>query len=241
MKPGWSAAARKRWVEGEPAPDPAELFKAMATMFALLHRPAGGPCRRHYGDGGLLGDAQLRLSGMGRGALPLHRRSATFRQDQVFEVLGRLVFRPLSSSNMTGAAPFRTLHSQGGCLLLDEAERLKNTQDPATMEILSMLLAGYKKGGAATRLEPVGDTFKTVSFDVYGPKALACIAGCPLRWPAALSRSRCFAPRPDRTNPGGGSTQTRGWQGLRDASPCAGPGTWPDVVGTAGPTMYARR
>ena len=33
-KPGWSAAARKRWMEGEPAPDPAEVFKAMATMFA---------------------------------------------------------------------------------------------------------------------------------------------------------------------------------------------------------------
>ena len=72
---------------------------------------------------------------------------------------------------MTGAALFRTLHSQGGVLLLDEAERLRNTQDPATAEILSMLLAGYKRGGTATRLEPVGDTgFKTVSFDVYRPQ-----------------------------------------------------------------------
>ena len=33
-KPGWSVAARKRWMEGEQSPDPAELFKAMATMFA---------------------------------------------------------------------------------------------------------------------------------------------------------------------------------------------------------------
>lgn len=36
-----------------------------------------------------------------------------------------------------------------------------------------MLLAGYKKGGRATRLEAVGDdkVFRTVEFDVYGPKA----------------------------------------------------------------------
>ena len=34
MKPGWSAAARRRWLDGEPAPDPAEVFKAMAAMFA---------------------------------------------------------------------------------------------------------------------------------------------------------------------------------------------------------------
>ena len=57
---------------------------------------------------------------------------------------------------MTGAALFRTLHGQGGVLLLDEAERLKNTPDPATAEILSMLLAGYRRGGTATRLEPIG-------------------------------------------------------------------------------------
>ena len=55
-------------------------------------------------------------------------------KSRLFEVLGRLVFRPLSSSNMTGAALFRTLHSQGGCLLLDEAERLRNMQDPATQK-----------------------------------------------------------------------------------------------------------
>lgn len=34
MKPGWSAAARRRWLEGEPAPDPAEVFKTMAETFS---------------------------------------------------------------------------------------------------------------------------------------------------------------------------------------------------------------
>ena len=139
-------------------------------------------------------------------------------KSRLFEVLGRLVFRPLGSSNMTGAALFRTLHTQGGVLLLDEAERLRNTQDPATAEILSMLLAGYKRGGTATRLEPVGDNgFKTVSFDVFGPKALACIAGLP---PALASRA--IPVTMFRSPPGSEKPRRRidadpaGWQRLRD-------------------------
>ncbi len=218
MKPGWSAAARRRWLEGEAAPDPAELFKAMAGRFAyFIDLPAAHArgvtatavcwailtyCYSAWDAvpylfvGGPLGSGKSRL----------------------FEVLGRLVFRPLSSSNMTGAALFRTLHSQGGCLLLDEAERLRNTQDPATAEILSMLLAGYKRGGTATRLEPVGDSgFKTVCFDVYSPKALACIAGLP---PALASRA--IPVTMFRSPPGSEKPRRRidadpaGWQRLRD-------------------------
>jgi hypothetical protein len=219
MKPGWSTAARKRWMDGEQGPDPAELFKAMATMFArFIDLPAAHasgvtataicwamlsyiymtfPAVPYLFVGGPLGSGKSRL----------------------FDVLSRLAFRPLSSSNMTGAALFRTLHAQGGCLLLDEAERLKNTQDPATSEILSMLLAGYKKGGTATRLEPVGDSgFKTVSFDVFGPKALACIAGLP---PALASRAipvTMFRSRPGSEKPRRRiDADPEGWQELRDA------------------------
>jgi hypothetical protein len=110
-----------------------------------------------------------------------------------------------------------TLHSQGGTLLLDEAERLKQTQAPEVQEMLSMLLAGYKRGGQATRLEPVGDTFKTVSFDVYGPKALACVAGLP---PALASRAMGVtmfraAPRSEKPRRRIDADKT-GWQRLRD-------------------------
>ena len=138
-------------------------------------------------------------------------------KSRVFEILARLVFRPLGSSNMSGPALFRTLHAQGGTLLLDEAERLKQTQAPEVQEILSMLLAGYKRGGQATRLEPVGDTFKTVSFDVYGPKALACVAGLP---PALASRAISLTMF--RAAPGSEKPRRRidadptGWQRLRD-------------------------
>ena len=79
-------------------------------------------------------------------------------KSRLFEILGRLVFRPLASSNMTAAALFRTLHAQGGTLLLDEAERLKQANCPDVADLLSMLLAGYKRGGQASRLEALGDT-----------------------------------------------------------------------------------
>ena len=214
----WNAHARRTWLDGAAAPDPAEVFKALAERFAFyldLPRDTGPAvvatlclwvllsyCYSPWHAipylyvGGPLGSGKSRL----------------------FEILSRLAFRPLPTSNLTGAALFRSLHSQGGTLLLDEAERLKQTQDPATAEILSMLLAGYKKGGQATRLEPVGESgFKTVSFDVYGPKALACVAGLP---PALASR--CIAITMFRAVPGSDKPRRRidanrsGWQSLRD-------------------------
>jgi len=101
-------------------------------------------------------------------------------------------------------------------LLFDEAERLRQPT-PETAEILSMLLAGYKRGGQATRLEPVNDTFRSVSFDVYGPKALAGIAGLP----AALA-SRCLSIRMFRAAPDSPKPRRRidaapdTWRQLRD-------------------------
>ena len=218
MKPGWSAAARRRWLEGEAAPDPAEVFKAMATMFArFIDLPAAHAA-------GVTATAvcwaMLTYVYQAWDAVPYLYIGGPLGsgKSRLFEVLGRLVFRPLWSVNMTGAALFRTLHSQGGCLLLDEAERLRNTQDPATGEILSMLLAGYKRGGHG---DPAGTRgrhgFKTVSFDVFGPKALACIAGLP---PALASRAISITMF--RSPPGSEKPRRRidadpaGWQRLRD-------------------------
>jgi hypothetical protein len=135
---------------------------------------------------------------------------------RVFEILCRLVYRPLQSSNVTAPALFRTLHDKGGTLLFDEAERLRQNT-PEVGEILSMLLAGYKRGGQATRLEADGDTFRTVAFDVYGPKALACIAGLP---PTLSSRSisiLMFRAAPDSIKPQRRiDADPTSWERLRD-------------------------
>jgi hypothetical protein len=197
--PAWSSISRRAWLEGTKPPDPAAVFKAICERIACyIDLPHAAPgttatlalwvmltyCYQAWGAvpylyvGGPIGSGKSRL----------------------FEILSRLAFRPLVSSNMTGPALFRTLHDRGGTLLYDEAERLRQAS-PDQQELVSMLLAGYKRGGQATRLEPVGDSFRPVMFDVYGPKALACSAGLP---PALASRCipvMMFRAGPDSPKP----------------------------------------
>ena len=217
MTSGWSSESRRQWIKGSSLPDPVDLFAkicrriaefidlplqhapgitaTLATWIILTYSYSAWSATPYLFLGGPLGSGKTR----------------------VFEILFRLVFRPLMSSNLTAAALFRTLHAQGGVLLYDEAEQLKRTNDPAVNEVRSMLLAGYKRGGQATRLEPVGDTFKTVSFDVYCPKAIACVSGLP---PALLSR--CIPITMFRAGPGSEKPRRRIdavpqiWQELRD-------------------------
>lgn len=217
MRPGWSAESRRDWLTGGDAPKPADLFKRVCERIAYF---VDLPADRATGV-----TATLALWSMftyvylAWDAVPYLFVGGPLGsgKSRVFEILARLVFRPMSSSNLTAAALFRTLHNQGGALLFDEAERLKQRQSPDVGELNSMLLAGYKRGGQATRLEPVGDTFKTVAFDVFGPKALACIAGLP----AALA-SRCITLTMFRAAPGSEKPRRRidadpdGWQRLRD-------------------------
>lgn len=181
----WSRPGRAKWLGGY-APKLDTLFKRMFEQFLnFLEFPADDmvgivstlslwtmltysypvwPAVPYLSIGGPLGSGKSR----------------------VFDVLVQLVFNPLPSSNLTAACLFRTLHAQAGTLLLDEAERLRD-KTPDVSELLSILLAGYKRGGQATRLERVGDDFKTMSFDVYGPKAIAGISNLP----SALA-SRCI-------------------------------------------------
>lgn len=135
---------------------------------------------------------------------------------RVFELLCRLVFRPLASSNLSAPALFRTLHDRGGTLLLDEAERLMDGGDDMG-ELRSILLAGYKRGGRASRLESIGDHFQMSEFTVFGPKAIACINSLP----TALA-SRCITVPMFRSPPDSDKPRRRidadpaRWQRLRD-------------------------
>ncbi len=218
MRPGWSAAARGEWLKSKPAPNPAEVFKGLCERVAYfldLPRPeAPGttatlalwsvlsycyqawPAVPYLYVGGPLGSGKSR----------------------VFEIVNRLVFRPLASSNMSAASLFRTLHASGGTLLLDEAERLRDTRSPDVAELLSALLGGHKRGGTATRLEPVGESgFKTVSFEVYGPKALACISGLPPALRSRAIRIGMFRAGPTSEKPRRRiDAEPARWQRLRD-------------------------
>jgi hypothetical protein len=212
----WSRDARRVWLAGAPAPDPAALFRELceAVAYYLEFPPdsAEGTVATlalwvmlTYGYPAWAAVPYLYVGGpMGSG------------KTRLFDVVAELAFRVLASSNMTGPALFRTLHDRGGVLLYDEAERLRQST-PEVQELLSMLLAGYKRGGKATRLEAVGDTYRTVAFDVFGPKAIACIQGLP---PPLASRS--IPVMMFRAGPGSPKPKLRvdadagRWQRLRD-------------------------
>jgi hypothetical protein len=145
---------------------------------------------------------------------PLHSGKTT-----LFDVLVELAFRPIQSASMSAPALFRTLDSQGGALLYDEAERLRSDA-PDQAEMRAMLTAGYRKGGRATRMEPAGEdgkTWRSVSYDVFSPKALACIAGLPATLVSrcvnvAMFRSKPDSPKPKRRL----DAHRKTFQGLRD-------------------------
>ena len=123
-------------------------------------------------------------------------------KSRVFDVLARLVFRPLGSSNMTAAALFRTLHAQGGTLLLDEAERLKQTQSPEVQELLSMLLAGYKTRRAG---DPAGSRGRHVQdggvSTCTAPRRWLASRDCPRPWQAGAIGMTMFRAAPGVEKP----------------------------------------
>ena len=214
-RPGWSRRGREAWRDGAEPPCPAEVLGRVRDRFAryLWFPPADR-------DGTCLTLACWTLATYLTPAFPavpyLHV-TAPFNsgKTRVFGLLGRMIYRPFVTSNLTAAALFRSLHARGGTLLLDEAERLNNPRDPAAAELAGMLLAGYKRGGRATRLEPVGDSYQPVDYEVFGFKALAGISSLP---PALASR--CVPVRMTRADghaaEAGRNPDGDDWAGLRD-------------------------
>ncbi|KAA1258362.1 hypothetical protein LF1_08810 [Rubripirellula obstinata] len=196
----WSMESRNAWTAGKLTPTTAEVLNAvMDRIDRYVELPSDG-------ESGCVGyNATLSLWVMLSYCYPLFPAvpylylagPAGSGKTRTMDLIGRMVFRPMFSSNTTAANVFRSLHARGGTLLLDEAERLKDDRSPEVSEITSILLSGYRRGGRANRLEPSGDSFRSVSFDVYAPKLLACIRGLP----PALS-SRCITVRLSRASTG---------------------------------------
>lgn len=213
---GWSAQARRKWIAGAAAPDPAAVFRRVCERVAefLDFPPEAAPGTTAAVALWVMFTYTFRAWD----ALPYLYVGGPMSsgKTRLLDIIDRAAFRPLNTSNLTGPALFRTLHARGGTLIYDEAERLRQPT-PEVGELNSMLLAGYRKSGRATRLEPVGDAYRSVSFDVYGPKVLACIAGLP---PTLASRSihitmfRCAedSPKPARRV----DADPAKWQAVRD-------------------------
>jgi len=102
--------------------------------------------------------------------LKIESPSKQCAKSRTLEVLGKLVWNPKLSSNMTGPTMFRTIDDKGPTLLLDELDRtLKEKKEIVTV----VLNAGFHKDGRVDRCE--GDEHKVREFRVYCPKAMAGI------------------------------------------------------------------
>jgi len=248
----WSAASRQEWLESRREPTARSVFEKLYEVFDTFLEVGTKPITPENALSTNPVTATLALWTMLTYCYPAWEAvpylyiggPAGSGKTRVFELLSRLAFRPIVSSNLSAAALFRTLHERGGTLLLDEAERL-NEGAPDQAEIRSVLLAGYKRGGRATRLEASGDSYKTNEFQVFGPKALACINA-----PTGPMMSRCIAIqmfRMEKGNPKGKRKLDANpaiWQELRDDLHCLTLGelglkacelaTWSDVCALGG-------
>lgn len=214
--PSWSVKARRQWKEGALAPDPTHVFRRIcASITNLIEFPADQAA-------GII--ATLALWVMltyvypAWDAVPYLYLGGPKEsgKSRLMQALARLVFRPMQTDNPSAAYIFRTLHAQGGVLLFDEAEQLRQST-PDVQAVSSMLLAGYKRGGRATRMERDGDNYRSASFEVYGPKVLACIRGL-----TPVLASRCISVMMFRAAPGSLRPRRRidarpeRWQRIRD-------------------------
>ena len=87
-------------------------------------------------------------------------------------LLAATAFNAVVSSSIKPAGLFRIVERSGATLLLDEAERLNNKENP---ELAELLRAGYKKPSMAIRVQE--KNFEPRFFNVFSPKAIANIKG----------------------------------------------------------------
>ena len=91
-------------------------------------------------------------------------------KSQLLFLLGRLVNRPLSASNITPAALFRSIDAWEPTLLIDEADAFMRENE----ELRGIINCGHTRDSAKI-IRVVGDDFTPTSFNVWGAKALAGI------------------------------------------------------------------
>lgn len=90
------------------------------------------------------------------------------------EVLHRLAFRAIISSNISTAALFRACEQWKPTLILDETEIYNKAE---RNEIIGLLNAGYRRGQYAIRVKTTEKGEFLESFDVFGFKAMAGTEG----------------------------------------------------------------
>ncbi|MGH6673880.1 MAG: DUF3631 domain-containing protein [Xanthobacteraceae bacterium] len=92
----------------------------------------------------------------------------------LLDVIGRLVPRPLATSNTTTAAVFRSIEAACPTLLIDEADTFLQGKD----DLRGILNSGHRRSSAyVTRV--VGDAYEPCAFSTWAATAIAMIGRLP--------------------------------------------------------------
>ncbi len=91
-------------------------------------------------------------------------------KSQLLFLLGKLSYRPLTASNISPAALFRSIDAWKPTLLVDEADAFMRDNE----ELRGLLNCGHTRESAYI-IRTVGDDFTPTRFNVWGAKALAGI------------------------------------------------------------------
>ncbi|MDD2769143.1 MAG: DUF3631 domain-containing protein [Methylococcus sp.] len=91
-------------------------------------------------------------------------------KSQTLFILGRLCRRPLTASNISPAALFRTIDAWAPTMLVDEADSFMRENE----ELRGLLNCGHTRDSAYI-VRVVGENFTPTRFNVWGAKALAGI------------------------------------------------------------------
>jgi len=89
---------------------------------------------------------------------------------QLLSLLRRITYRPLTASNISPAALFRSIDAWKPTLLVDEADAFMRDNE----ELRGLLNCGHTRDSAYI-IRTVGETFTPTRFNVWGAKALAGI------------------------------------------------------------------
>lgn len=92
----------------------------------------------------------------------------------VLTILAQVVHKPLSASNITAAALFRSIEKWGPTLLVDEADTFLKDKE----ELRGVINAGHTRSTSFV-IRTVGDDHEPMQFNVWGGKAIALIGVLP--------------------------------------------------------------
>lgn len=126
-------------------------------------------------------------------------------------LLDALAFNTVWASSMSAASLYRKLAGSPGTTCIDETEGFEGERGEELRRILN---AGYRDGSTVVRTEKgPNDRYIPISYEVYGPKALASIN--PLE-PVIASRCIVVAMRPAIRELPDFERDDEQWQALRD-------------------------